>query len=903
VAEPSTPTTPGAPPAPPGNQAPESDEQRALREMRDGNAVPMLDPTTGQRVYVDPDSAHQLFLDHKLQYERGQTYVIQGPDGSTQRVGAQEAAAYSDSNPYSARLGLVRDKAREEQEEQRGGFAGMARTAGEGALDELTLGGAAVAGRALGGDGYQARRQLDQTVNEGSDVVGRGFGLGLGLLVGTGEAEALGLGAKAVRGATAGVRGVVRAGEAAEGLARTAGLGLGLTEGGLGLRVATGAARAGTEMALFSGGAEVARQAVFDADYDAERALSAAVRGAGEGALLGGGLGLAAGGLAKLGAKAEGAADALATRARGSELRAELARAEALRSTGATGADLREFAAGRKLTADGQRVADRILAAEKEVGVPLQQWAAADAAEFFGGKAREAGARIGKALELAEGGAPGMPLALRQVIGDAADRAITLEGKAATKAEGKAAWRYLSDLATELDAQPVGAVFDARAGLDRALRESEKRGGEGVLNRWRAELVEQLEGVVKGTLKEAELSGGPGAKGLHAAYEAARLEYKDAIRLQQLYESGLDKGTVEGLNGLKALLYGGGPASSAVGAVGAAAGGLVAGAPGAFVGRELGGLFGRPLDAAVKRALKDRGSNVAAQALRDLGAKPTREVATTAARGLLGLPAVDPALAAAQKGAAALAKPAPGAVTSGGRGVAGYAVAASRAARALGRVADPAAGAAFAQTAASQLRRSEREAREGARRAAQARTAALAVGRSPDALDGPLAAAADARAQLAAEALTEPETPPAGTPYQVELPASQSHADLLEQRREILARPERAPKLAAEGRLTADQIDLLAMTMPIRLEAMRTATAAALEGAKGQPTPASLVGATLLLGAPAAPEMHPRALQAIQASHARARAEAQQTGGPRGPNRPAAGGRAARSGIGLPGEV
>lgn len=925
MAGPNPPPDPNAP-AP----AAESADAKALREAQQ-TGIAMSKPD-GSRVVVDPQTAHEAYLAGELGYRAGETYVVHDVQtGAPMRLDARAMGRYSAANPYTADPVLPAEAVRAEQQAQRGGVGGVARTAAEHALDALTLGGAAVAGRALGGEAYAQRRQLDDATNASSAAVGEGLGLAAGLLTGGTEAKAgLGVGGRAIRAVGSPLRAAVGAGELAGTGARVVGEGLGLARGGIAARALEGGARAGVELGALSGGTEVARQAIGGADYDAERVLVEALRGAGEGVALGGGLGAAgsallaggrrvASGAADLVTDARGAAEGAGLRALeaagGDTLRVELARAEALRSTGATGKALSSLAEGTRLTEQGQRLADRILREqERDLGRALQDVSGPEALAWAEARAARAGGQLDALVRgIDEAGGPGA-LHKAGISGPLSTElgklSRALEGSAATRAAGReaAGWVEAFNSGGNFAGGTLAGLRAERIGLDGLIDWAGATGQrplQGFYREARAALSRAESGMARQWGRDVE-----------AAYKSGLAEYSDFAQLRQLYQTGAAKGTVGGLSELKRMFAGGGPVAAAGSGLGAAAGGLVGGFPGAFAGRELGGLAGRVGDMALRGAVKERGSRVAAQALRDLGTSPAAQVATTAARGLLKLPAAAPAGlagvdAAALAGARALAAPAAGAVRKAADGAVAYGRAAQRAAARAARLADPAAAAGFVSGVAERAREGEARQARTAEGAAAMRLTAHGAGLSPDALDGPLAVAAATRAELATRALTEPQHPPPTTPYASTLPPSASHTDKLEGRRLALQSPESLARLAATGTLTADQVETVAAVLPRALAGARARVEQALAAAPGPPTPARLVAASILLGRPAAPELQPRAMQAVQGVLAALRAKAGETGAPKGPGVGAGGrgggkalgaARATASAVGLPGD-
>ena len=774
-------------------------------------------------------------------------------------------------------------------------------------------------GRAIGGEGYALRRELQEAANPTADVLGRGTGLAAGLLVGTGEAGgaakgasvAARAGAAAKAAASAPMRGLLEAGEFAEGFGKATAKALGAAEGSLFERVAGGAARAGLEGAGLGFSTELAREATHDPDYDAERLLSGALKGAAAGAAFGAAIPVGGEVVRRAVRRGGEAVDAAGARllAKADEAAAAeggiagLAEQKALQASGADKAALRELAGDAGgLSPEASRAAKRVLyEAEGAIGKPLADITPADGLKWAEGARAKAGDAIGSVLEKAEAAAPDALAGLRKVVDVMGDKAIALERSAAKAGAGRKAFRYMSDLANELESGGVKAVHSARAALDDRIFEAAARGDK-PLRRFFLEVRDGLEGVVIDSLGKAEAAG---AAGLRGEYQAAKEAYADFSTLAKLYGQGAEKMAAgEGagaLNFAKELAFGGpGPVAGFAGGVGSGAGGLVGGLGGAWAGEKLGAAVGRVGDVYLRRALRERGAAVAAQALRDVGQQGAIEAGLGALKGLAGRS--DPVKQALESGAAALAAPASG--TAAGTGAAA-ATGAKAPKKALERALDYTVrqidrGGAAARRSIEPVRgviegvaeaRKERQLVDT--RISEAKLAAdrakFAAG-PYDPAGQATAMALGARAATAGKLLSEREHPPYQTPLAPKLPESGTFTDKIRARREALTAPEKVLGRAAKGEVTADAVTTIAQVYPQLMAEARAQVEERLKSARAEPTLAKLAAASLVLGKPAAPELAPHVVSAIQASLAKARQARNAPAKPPGAAPPARGG-------------
>lgn len=893
-----------------------SAEDVALKKAL-GTATVKVRGRDGNTYDVTPEDAHQGYNEGRYGYIQGQDYYAQNEEtGQATKVDAAGAAAFSEAKPYTAQFATPQAAAKQELERRYGGLGATAATFGEGALDELTLGLAPVVGRAIGGEGYAMRRELQEEANPTADVLGRGTGLAAGLLVGTGEAGgaakgasvAARAGAAAKAAAGAPMRGLLEAGEFAEGFGKATAKALGAAEGSLFERAAGGAARAGLEGGGLGLSTELAREAVHDPDYDAERLLSSALKGAAAGAAFGAAIPVGGEAVRRAVRRGGEAVDAAGARllAKADEAAAAegglagLAEQKALQASGADKAALRELAGeAGGLSPEASRAAKRVLyEAEGAIGKPLAEITPADGLKWADSARAKAGEAIGAALEKAEAAVPDTLEGLRKVVDVMGDKAVALEKSAARAGSGRKAFRYMSDLANELEAGGVKAVHNARAELDDRIFEAASRGDK-PLRRFFLEVRDGLEGVVGDALGKAEAAG---AAGLRGEYQAAKEAYADFSTLAKLYGQGAEKMAAgEGagaLNFAKELAFGGpGPVAGFAGGVGSGAGGLMGGLGGAWAGEKLGAAVGRVGDVYLRRALRERGAAVAAQALRDVGQQGLIEAGLGAVKGLAGR--ADPVKQALATGAAELAAPATGAATGVG------AAAAKAPKKALERAIDYTVrqidrGGAVARRSIEPVRgviegvaeaRKERQLVDT--RISEAKLAAdrarFAAG-PYDVASQATAAALGARATTAANLLSEREHPPYQTPLAPKLPESGTFTDKIRGRREALASPEKVLGRAAKGEVTADAVTTIAQVYPQLMAEARAQVEERLRSAKAEPALAKLAAASLVLGKPAAPELEPHVVGAIQASLAKARAARNAPAKPPGAAPPARGG-------------
>lgn len=832
----------------------------------------------GDVIDVAPQQAHDGFVSGAFKYLPDEKYFVADPETNAPvEVDAQTAARMSASNRFGTQMLSRADDARDRAEAQYGGLGSRVLTGVEGAADELTFGLAPVVGRAIGGQDYADRRQIQETVNENSDLLGRGVGLGVGLLYGAGEAGAAAKGAglvgRGLRAAAAPTRAVLEGGAALERGAVALGEAAGLAEGGLAARTVGSAARGLGEGAAFSTGSELGRQAVHDPDLDGERLLTAGLQGALAGGAIGGAIPVVGAGLMR-GGRAVGSALGRAGEAVGSRVetalaervgaaegsRVAMARQEALKSTGAGKRLLSEMTGDvEALSGDGKRISDRILyEAEKDLKlggrIPSQE----EGLAWAEGRRLKAGAAIEDTIAKAEALVPGQPVELHSVFDRLGDEAVALSKSAANHTAGNEAFAYMQRLADQIDGGGLRTLQQARIELDRMA-------GWGVptpkpLKEFYQGLSRELEGVVEATIGRAEAAG---AKGLGREYLGAKADYGDFKTLSKMYEEGVNRLRANRIGGLPEhlALSSGGPVTSLAQGAGAAVGGLFGGVPGAFVGREVAGAFGRVGDAALQRSIKTRGSAVAAQTLRDLPATGLVQGGVNAARGLLG---DAPAAAKLLNGAERL-------VSREGRARAlDYVTGRTNALAQTGRRLEGAG-----RGVAEQSRRQEIERLKADRALAQARV----VGQQLEAQYGPapaVKAMAD-RLNAAQSRLTQPELPPAPGPVTgARLPESAVHADKLSARRATIARPEAVLSRAANGTLTADQIDTMAEVVPRAFALARANAEAVLAGATRETPMSKLVAASLVLGRPADPALRPHVLGAVQASLQKQRTAQQQ---------------------------
>lgn len=867
-------------------------DPRKIKQELKQDAVTMLD-REGQTVTVSPNDAHEGYMSGKLAYVPGETYVVQdAKSGRMVRVDADTAARTSDDNPYTYHGGTVRDAARQDAEDEYGGVGGTLRTAGEAAIDELSLGGVPALASGLLGEEYQARRQLQEEVNPNTDTLGRVGGLALGLLTGGSEAKALKAGGEAVAGAEAAggllrgagrvvgapTRGVLAAGEAGGRGARALAEGLGAAEGGLMARAAEGAGRTGAEMGLFSAGSELSRQAVHDPGYDAEKLVSAALEGGAAGAVVGAALPLAGAALRSAGDRAmatgrklgEAALDKAAEMGGGLVAKHEgealsMARREALKSTGAKGKLLKGLTGETAdLSAQGERMADRVLSdLEATAGKPLGtvtkeeglQWAV-----MRRGEAIEALDRTVSAVEQV-GARPD----LTEVMKGLAGTVKRLEATAGTKAEARAAADFYKDFAATFGEKGENATLADLRRERIALKDKasfDNPAPTALKQMWR-ETSALLEKEAEATVARA------GDPELVKAYKEAKNAYSDFTKLEKMYGEGLGRMRSNRLGGFseQMALSGGGPISKVAGGLGAAAGGLMGGVPGAFVGKELAGAVGKLGDAFVQRRVKTQGSAIAAKGLRDIGqGKNLVEAGIDGAKQLVHL---DPVEAGATDGARKLLKGIAGAGQRTYQGVVD-----------LGRGAAKAARPGVLQGGAEVVRDVDARRKTQAvaeQAAAVARVQGQAV-QSAAPIDQPLRAEATRVAQSVEKLLSEPEVPPGNYPIAVKMPSSGTHADKLDARRQVLEKPGDLLRIAAKGELTSDQLASYAVAYPKSLQKSREILQLALAGLKKEPDVGNMVSMSMILGKPADPSLDPKVLGSWQKTLTEARGSAQETG-------------------------
>lgn len=709
------------------------------------------------------------------------------------------------------------------------------------------MGASAAAGRAIGGDDYANRRQLQELANPFAHTVGEVGGTALGLLAGSGEAAVAkgGLGRALAKGVTAPTRAALEAGALAERGIVAGAEALGF-EGTLAARAASGAARGAVETAAFSAGAEAAREAIHDPGYSAEKLLSAAVGGAEVGGLLGAGLPVVGAALRATGGRVLEAAEAIGGK-KLAGLEAErlgLARRAAIESTGADARALKAAFAGDEAAAS--RASDRILTeAEASLGKPLQQVTRKEGLAWAEGAAKSSRDELASVIGRAEARV-GTDVApeLRTTFDTLGDRAVALSKSAATKNEGKAAVRYLQDLAEELDQGGLAALHNARTGLT-----DYAQGAPKALQGFYRDLGADLDKAVAASLRRAEELG---ESDLLKAFSEASSRAKEYEGIASLYRAGLDN-------------FSAGPAglvSGPAGVVGGAVGGAVAGWPGAWVGRELGKALASGADDAVGKAVAERGAATAAQTLRDLPTTGLVDGAKNAFRGLTGQ-----GQGPVERGAETLTKASGGSLDYSRPRVGEVAASAV----------EPIRGVLDGQA------RARREEVRTETRVAEAKALAARYGLSKSPVDQPLQQALLSRVTAAVAALTERETPPSpNAVVQVKLPESQSHRDKIEARRNLVANPQRLLEQAALGQVTSDVLRLAQEVYPQNLKVAQDELTAKLAASTKEISPAKLASASLVLGRPADPSMQPHVLGAVQASLQKSRqAKNEQGQGPR----------------------
>ena len=265
--------------------------------------VPMVTPD-GATVRVPASQASTYYRTGEADFIRGTSVPIV-VEGQSRIVDAMEAASAIDRD-FTAETTSRAHVAEQAEEQAYAGAAKGAKAFAVGAGNALTLGfGKGIAAK-LGGQ--ETAEEIAALERQRPYLMGAGEAAGfLAPLALSGGTAAIGRGAAAgaergllARGAsafgqvaTAPVRGLGLAGEAAGNLAERAAVGLGASEGGGVARVLGGAARGAAEMPIYEIGNAVSRAAVHDEPLTAEQLFAAGGHGLLLGAAFGGGLGAA----------------------------------------------------------------------------------------------------------------------------------------------------------------------------------------------------------------------------------------------------------------------------------------------------------------------------------------------------------------------------------------------------------------------------------------------------------------------------------------------------------------------------------------------------------------------------------------------------------------------------------